>query len=87
MCRLFTKPVPELPLGVQGIPKSVLANVDRVRVLDVSNNKFDELPAAVETMINLERLVGANNRIATVDVTLGDLKKLKVCSHIDTLFC
>jgi Leucine-rich repeat (LRR) protein len=64
--------------NVQGVPKSVLANVDRVRVLDVSSNNFEELPAAIDTMINLERLNGSHNRVKELDIQFESLTKLKV---------
>lgn len=64
--------------SAQGIPGSVLANMDRVRILDISNNRFEELPASVDGMDTLERLIAAANIIATIDCQLGQLKKLKV---------
>lgn len=64
---------------VQGIPGSVLANMDRVRILDVSQNRFEELPASIDGMEHLERLIAASNVIANIDCQLGQLRKLKVC--------
>jgi hypothetical protein len=65
---------------LQDMPNSVLQNKERVRVLDISGNRFTEVPATVGTMPSLERLTASQNQIAAISCHFGTLQRLRVRS-------
>lgn len=66
---------------VQDIPHEILEHRDRVRVLDLSCNRFTELPASLGLITNLEKLTATQNSISSIQVPLGSLSRLKVPSR------
>ena len=63
---------------MQDIPHDVLEHRDRVRVLDLTNNRFSELPASIDLVMNLEKLTVSQNAVAAIHCQLSLLQRLKV---------
>eukprot|EP00892_Ulva_mutabilis_P006871 jgi/Ulvmu1/4556/UM002_0284.1 len=61
----------ELPPGLQD-----LAEV--VKVIDVSSNVLESLPAVLSEMLKLERLIASGNRISSAHCQMSNWRKLKV---------
>lgn len=61
----------ELPPGLQDLDGVV-------KVIDVSSNMLDSLPAVLSAMHKLERLIASGNRIAMIQCQMSNWTKLKV---------
>ena len=57
--------------------QEALRNPERVKKLDLSNGSFVQLPAEINTLVNLEKLILFNNELESLPPEIGDLKKLK----------
>jgi Leucine-rich repeat (LRR) protein len=63
---------------LRSIPDAALGLGDAIRVVDVSNNNLVELSPSLAALINLQRLVLANNRLTAFPAALCNFPSLKI---------
>ena len=64
--------------GLTHIPEEIF-DLEHLKVLDLSENKIDEIPDGLAKLINLEELNLSNNEnLGHIDFDFGKLKKLRV---------
>jgi hypothetical protein len=69
---------------MQDLPKGLDRISERIRVIDVSNNMLDNLPAVLTPLHGIERLVAANNNISTILCQMDAWSKLRVCPTLSS---
>ncbi|RRT44419.1 hypothetical protein BHE74_00017866 [Ensete ventricosum] len=62
----------------QALPSEVLVVDSFVRTLDLTNNKINEVTQEISRLVNMQRLVLADNLIESLPTTIGVLRCLKV---------
>ncbi len=64
--------------SIGGALQSQIRNLKKLKVLNLSNNKFTGVPAEVGQLVNLEVLNLSKNQITGLPYELGNLKNLKL---------
>ncbi|RJR14294.1 hypothetical protein C4585_00515 [Candidatus Parcubacteria bacterium] len=63
---------------LEGALQAEIRHLQRLKVLDISNNKFTGVPAEIGQLKDLEILDLSNNQLTGLPYELGNLSKLKV---------
>ncbi|URD95100.1 LRR repeats and ubiquitin-like domain-containing protein [Musa troglodytarum] len=63
---------------LRALPSEVLVVDSFVRTLDLTNNKINEVTPEISRLVNMQRLVLADNLIESLPTTIGVLRSLKV---------
>ncbi|KAJ8485412.1 hypothetical protein OPV22_017897 [Ensete ventricosum] len=63
---------------LRALPSEVLVVDSFVRTLDLTNNKINEVTQEISRLVNMQRLVLADNLIESLPTTIGVLRCLKV---------
>ncbi|KAI4341464.1 hypothetical protein MLD38_026185 [Melastoma candidum] len=63
---------------LKSLPDEVLELEKSVRTLDLTHNKLVDLPVEICKLINLQRLILAENLIERLPINLGKLQSLKI---------
>ncbi|CAL9083868.1 unnamed protein product [Musa textilis] len=63
---------------LRALPSEVLVVDSFVRTLDLTNNKINEVTPEISRLVNMQRLVLADNLIESFPTTIGVLRSLKV---------
>lgn len=63
---------------LEGSLQAEIRNLQKLKILDLSNNKFSGVPAEIGQLRNLEVLNLSNNQITGLPYELGNLSNLKL---------